>query len=83
VFLILPRDHRGEPVCTLIYSATQHYSRPDVAYVPVPDAELDQVHLASEATRRFTLITAFIRAAQQALPAPEIASAQVETAAPV
>jgi hypothetical protein len=48
VFLIPPRDPRGEPVCTLIYSATQHYSRPDVAYVPVPDAELDQVHLASE-----------------------------------
>jgi hypothetical protein len=64
-------------------SATQYYSRPDVVYVPVLDAELDQVYLASEATRRSKLITAFVRAAQTALSSSEMASGRAETAAPV
>ena len=53
-----------------------------VVYVPVLDAELDQVYLASEATRRSKLITGFIRAAQQALASSETAPARADTAAP-
>src|SRR5256885_474191 len=63
----------GHGIIVLPLSATQYYSRPDVAYIPVLDAELDQVYLASEATRRSKLITAFVRAAQQALPSSETA----------
>jgi DNA-binding transcriptional LysR family regulator len=73
----------GHGIIVLPLSATQYYSRPDVVYVPVVDAELDQVYLASEATRRSKLITAFIRAAEQALPSSQTASARVETTAPV
>ena len=51
----------GHGIIVLPLSATQYYSRPDVVYVPVLDAELDQVYLASEATRRSKLITGFIR----------------------
>ena len=47
------------------------------------DAELDQVYLASEATRRSKLITGFIRVAQHALPSSETASTPAATAAPV
>jgi hypothetical protein len=64
-------------------SATQYYSRPDVVYVPVLDAELDQVYLASEAARRSKLITTFIRVAQQALSSSDTASARAQAAAPV
>jgi hypothetical protein len=45
-------------------SATQYYGRPDIVYVPVMDAELDQVYLASEAVRRSKLIADFIRVAK-------------------
>jgi hypothetical protein len=45
-------------------SATQYYSRPDIVYVPVVDAEPDQVYLACEAARRSKLITDFIRVAK-------------------
>jgi DNA-binding transcriptional LysR family regulator len=73
----------GHGIIVLPLSATQYYGRPDVVYVPVLDAELDQVYLASEATRRSKLITAFIQVVQQALPSSKTASAQAETAAPV
>ena len=49
---------------------TRHHRA--AAIVPVLDAELDQVYLASEATRRSKLITGFIRAAQQTLASAEI-----------
>jgi len=48
----------------------------------VLDEELDQVYMASEATRRSKLITGFIRAAQNALPSSDTASARTESAAP-
>lgn len=72
----------GHGIIVLPLSATQYYSRPDVVYVPVLDAELDQVYLASEATRRSKLITGFIQVAQQALASTQTASARAQTAAP-
>lgn len=53
----------GHGIILLPRSATQHYSRPDVVYVPVVDAEPDEVLLATEARRRSKLITAFADAA--------------------
>ena len=73
----------GHGIIVLPLSATQYYSRPDVVYVPVLDAELDQVYLASEATRRSKLITGFIGVAEQALLSSETASARAQTAPPV
>ena len=52
-------------IIVLPLSATQYYSRPDVRYIPVVDAELDHVYLACEATRRSKLISDFIDVAQQ------------------
>ena len=66
----------GHGIIVLPLSATQYYKRTDVVYVHIVDAELDQVYLASEATRRSRLITGFIRAAQHALPSSETASAR-------
>jgi DNA-binding transcriptional LysR family regulator len=57
----------GHGIIILPLSATQYYTRTDVVYVAVVDAEPDQVYLAVEATRRSKLISGFIRAAQQAL----------------
>jgi DNA-binding transcriptional LysR family regulator len=54
----------GHGIIVLPRSATRYYSRPDVVYVPVVDAEPDLVQLACESSRRSRLITAFIRAAQ-------------------
>jgi hypothetical protein len=45
-------------------SATQYYGRPDIVYVPVVDAEPDQVYLACEAARRSKLIADFSRLAK-------------------
>jgi DNA-binding transcriptional LysR family regulator len=70
----------GHGIIVLPLSATQYYVRPDVVYIPVLDAELDQVYLASEATRRSKLITGFIRVAQQALPSSEAAPARARQA---
>ncbi|WP_329335589.1 LysR substrate-binding domain-containing protein [Streptomyces sp. NBC_01352] len=47
-------------------SVAEQYSRPDITYVPVRDAEPDQVILAWEASRRSPLITAFAEVAQTA-----------------
>jgi hypothetical protein len=54
----------GHGIIVLPLSATKHYTRPDVIYVPVSDAEPDEVLLACEASRRSRLISAFIRAAR-------------------
>ena len=63
----------GHGIIVLPLSATQYYTRTDVVYVPVVDAELDQVYLASEATRRSKLISGFSEVAQRVL-----ASSQTE-----
>jgi DNA-binding transcriptional LysR family regulator len=55
----------GHGIIVLPLSATQYYTRTDVVYVPVVDAELDQVYLASEATRRSKLISGFSQVAQE------------------
>jgi DNA-binding transcriptional LysR family regulator len=72
----------GHGIIVLPLSTTQYYGRPDVVYVPIPDAEPDQVYLASEATRRSKLISGFIRVAE-ALASSETASARADSAAPV
>jgi DNA-binding transcriptional LysR family regulator len=58
----------GHGIIVLPLSATQYYTRTDVVYVAVVDAEPDQVYLALEATRRSKLIAGFVRAARQASP---------------
>ena len=55
----------GHGIIVLPLSATQYYSRPDVVYVAVLDAELDQVYLAYEAVRRSKLISGFVGVAQR------------------
>jgi len=62
----------GHGIIILPLSATQYYTRTDVVYVAVVDAEPDQVYLAIEATRRSKLISGFIRAARQALAASQL-----------
>jgi DNA-binding transcriptional LysR family regulator len=62
----------GHGIIILPLSATQYYTRTDVVYVAVVDAEPDQVYLAVEATRRSKLISGFIRAARQALAQPPL-----------
>jgi DNA-binding transcriptional LysR family regulator len=54
----------GHGIIVLPLSATQYYGRPDIIYVPVIDAEPDQVYLACEAARRSRLIADFIRLAK-------------------
>jgi DNA-binding transcriptional LysR family regulator len=54
----------GQGIIVLPQSATQYYTRPDIVYVPVTDAEPDEVLLAHEATRRSKLIAAFVAAAR-------------------
>jgi hypothetical protein len=71
----------GYGIIVLPLSATQYYSRTDVAYVSVVDAELDQVYLACEATRRSMLISGFIRVAQQVLAASETAPTRTDSVA--
>jgi DNA-binding transcriptional LysR family regulator len=63
----------GHGIIVLPLSATQYYSRTDVVYVPVVDAELDQVYLACEATRRSKLISGFVQVAQRVLGASQTA----------
>jgi DNA-binding transcriptional LysR family regulator len=54
----------GHGIIVLPRSATQYYTRPDIVYRPIADAEPDIVSLACEAARRSRLVTAFFRAAQ-------------------
>jgi len=59
----------GRGIIVLPLSATRYYTRPDVVYVPVPDAEPDEVLLASEAGRRSRLVADFTAAARAAAEA--------------
>ncbi|WP_369393135.1 LysR family transcriptional regulator [Streptomyces sp. CG1] len=54
----------GTGITLVPRSVAEQYSRPDISYVPVTDAEPDQVLLAWAAGRRSPLITAFVEAAQ-------------------
>ena len=54
----------GLGIIVLPLSATRFYTRPDVVYVPVVDAEPDEVLLAMEASCRSPLVAAFMRAAR-------------------
>ncbi|WP_055493832.1 LysR family transcriptional regulator [Streptomyces sp. TP-A0356] len=56
----------GAGITLVPESVARQYSRPDISYVPVPDAERDEVLLAWEASRRSPLIPAFARAARTA-----------------
>jgi DNA-binding transcriptional LysR family regulator len=49
----------GAGITLVPRSVAEQYSRPDISYVPVTDAEPDQVLLAWAAGRRSPLITAF------------------------
>src|SRR3954470_18318699 len=73
----------GHGIIVLPLSATRYYSRTDVVYVPVVDAELDQVYLACDGTRRSKLISGFIEVAQRVLVSSESAPARPESAAPM
>jgi DNA-binding transcriptional LysR family regulator len=55
----------GHGIIVLPLSATLHYTRPDIVYIPVIDAEPDEVLLATESSRRSKLVTGFINAAQE------------------
>ena len=54
----------GLGIIVLPLSATRFYSRPDIVYVPVVDAEPDEVLLATETSCRSPLVAAFIEAAR-------------------
>jgi DNA-binding transcriptional LysR family regulator len=56
----------GNGIIVLPLSATRHYTRPDVVYVPVVDAEPDQVYLAFVAQRESGLLGDFVAAATAA-----------------
>jgi DNA-binding transcriptional LysR family regulator len=58
----------GHGIILLPRSATRYYTRPDIAYVPVLDAALDRVWLATEASTRSKIISAFIEAAHRTIP---------------
>ncbi|TVZ81820.1 LysR family transcriptional regulator [Streptomyces sp. BK340] len=53
----------GAGITLVPESVALHYSRPDITYVPVSDAEPDEVLLAWEARRRSPLIAGFVSAA--------------------
>jgi DNA-binding transcriptional LysR family regulator len=57
----------GRGIIMLPLSATQHYTRPDVVYVPVVDGEPDQVWLAVVAGRDSEIINDFVIAAAGAV----------------
>ncbi|MFJ9378317.1 LysR family transcriptional regulator [Streptomyces sp. NPDC101455] len=59
----------GAGITLVPASVAEQYSRPDITYVPVTDAEPDEVILAWEAARRSPLIAAFVEAAQVGLGA--------------
>jgi DNA-binding transcriptional LysR family regulator len=58
----------GNGIILLPRSATEYYTRPDIVYVPVPDADPDEVLLAYERARRAPLIGAFAEAARTVGP---------------
>ncbi|MEU6197722.1 LysR substrate-binding domain-containing protein [Streptomyces sp. NPDC047061] len=53
----------GKAITMVPRSAAEQYSRPDIVYVPVVDAEPDRVLLAWAAGRRSPLVAAFAEAA--------------------
>ncbi|MER6354709.1 LysR family substrate-binding domain-containing protein, partial [Streptomyces sp. NPDC001634] len=53
----------GAGITLVPESVARQYSRPDITYVPVPEADPDEVLLAWEASRRSPLIPAFVQAA--------------------
>ncbi|OIK07925.1 LysR family transcriptional regulator [Streptomyces monashensis] len=53
----------GSGITLVPHSIAEQYSRPDISYVPVTDAEPDQVLLAWAAGRTSPLITEFAKAA--------------------
>ena len=65
----------GNGIILLPLSATQHYTRPDVVYVPVLDAEPDQVWLATVAGRDSYPVSDFVAAAKAAASRTEHATA--------
>jgi DNA-binding transcriptional LysR family regulator len=65
----------GHGIIVLPRSATAYYTRPDVVYVPLTDAEPDEVYLACEAGRRTKLLSDFVAAAQSVAPAHALAAA--------
>src|SRR6201995_843826 len=56
----------GHGIIVLPLSATRHYTRPGVVYVPVVDAQPDQVFLAFVAQRESELLADFVAAATAA-----------------
>jgi DNA-binding transcriptional LysR family regulator len=56
----------GHGIIVLPLSVTRHYTRPGVVYVPLTDAEPDEVFLATEVSRRSRLVSAFVAAARAA-----------------
>ncbi|MEU6098813.1 LysR substrate-binding domain-containing protein [Streptomyces sp. NPDC047079] len=54
----------GTGITLVPESVAEQYTRPDIGYVPVRDAEPDEVLLAWGASRRSPLIAAFARVAQ-------------------
>jgi len=67
----------GSGIILLPRSATRYYTRPDVVYVPVSDAEPDQIWLATESGRRSRTINRFIAAAER--EAESAVGAQLES----
>jgi DNA-binding transcriptional LysR family regulator len=67
----------GQGIILLPLSATRHYTRPDVVYVPVADAEPDEVLLAAESSRRSRLVSAFVAAAREVAAAdPDVTAVE-------
>jgi DNA-binding transcriptional LysR family regulator len=56
----------GQGITLVPESVAQQYSRPDITYVPVLDADPDQVFLAWEANRKSPLVEAFVEALAEA-----------------
>nr|WP_308298772.1 LysR substrate-binding domain-containing protein [Streptomyces sp. GESEQ-35] len=54
----------GQGITLVPESVAAQYSRPDITYVPVTDADHDQVYLAWEANRHSPMIAAFAKVAQ-------------------
>jgi DNA-binding transcriptional LysR family regulator len=55
----------GQGIILLPLSATRHYTRPDIVYVPVVDAAPDEVLLAHESSRRSRLVSTFVAVARE------------------
>ena len=68
----------GEGIIVLPQSATIHYTRPDITYVPLSDAEPDEVLLAWPSSRRSQLLTIFIDSAKSAILSTDPAGISAE-----